>query len=217
MKNIKKFLSLLLVLAMVFAMSSAVFAASPSDDATVTVYVTKGMFDEGGFDRQNNTYAKVQKYLGGNPAAHLNGTFTDMEPVELDVATIKAVMDRTIYAAPSTLSADPNVLDAIIVAFNFYGYDNIQGGWDSNPVEGEPGGYINSVYPETPSYGPGMKETIDGVEYDVYTGSGWNIACTQNGVVKEIESYGSNFVLEDGMVIVFDFSPYRLYYPSANN
>ena len=197
MKNIKKFLSLLLVLAMVFAMSSAVFAASPSDDATVTVYVTKGMFDEGGFDRQNNTYAKVQKYLGGNPAAHLNGAFTDMEPVELDVATIKAVMDRTIYAAPSTLSADPNVLDAIIVAFNFYGYDNIQGGWDSNPVEGEPGGYINSVY--------------------VYTGSGWNIACTQNGVVKEIESYGSNFVLEDGMVIVFDFSPYRLYYPSANN
>ena len=67
MKNIKKFLSLLLVLAMVFAMSSAVFAASPSDDATVTVYVTKGMFDEGGFDRQNNTYAKVQKYLGRQP------------------------------------------------------------------------------------------------------------------------------------------------------
>ncbi len=217
MKNVKKFLSLLLVLAMVFAMSSAVFAAGPSDDVTVTVYVTKGMFDEGGFDYQNNTYAKVQKYLGGDPVDHLNGTFTDMVPVELDVATIKAVMDRTIYSAPSTLSADPNVLDAIIVAFMSCGYYDIQGGWDSNPVEGKPGGYIHTVYPETPSYGPSMKETIHGVEYDVYTGFGWNIACTQNGVVKEIESYGSNFVLEDGMVIVFDFSPYRLYYPSANN
>ena len=40
MKNIKKFLSLLLVLAMVFAMSSAVFAASPSDDATCLLYTS---------------------------------------------------------------------------------------------------------------------------------------------------------------------------------
>lgn len=213
MKNIKRFLSLMLVLAMVFAMSSAVFAASPSDDATVTVYVTKDMFDKGGFDYENNTYAKVQKYLGGDPVGHLNDTFSDMVPLELDVATIKSTMNRAIYSAPSTLSADPNVLDAIIVAFMFCGYNDIQGGWDSHPVEGKPGGYIHTVYPETPSYGPSTTETINGVEYDVYTGSGWNIACTQNGVVKEIESYGSNFVLEDGMVIVFDFSPYRLYYP----
>ena len=40
MKNIKKFLSLLLVLAMVFAMSSSVFATEATSSGTVTVSVT---------------------------------------------------------------------------------------------------------------------------------------------------------------------------------
>ena len=50
MKNIKKFLSLLLVLAMVFAMSSSVFATEATSSGTVTVSVTYNKFTKGGID-----------------------------------------------------------------------------------------------------------------------------------------------------------------------
>lgn len=55
--------------------------------------------------------------------------------------------------------------------------------------------------------------TINGVQYERYTGSGWNIAFTQNGQYVVPELYGNNFVIEDGMEIVFDYSPYVQYYP----
>ena len=41
--------------------------------------------------------------------------------------------------------------------------------------------------------------TINGVQYERYTGSGWNIAFTQNGQYVVPELYGNNFVIEDGI------------------
>ena len=65
MKNIKKFLSLLLVLAMVFAMSSSVFATEATSSGTVTVSVTYNKFTKGGIDANGN--AVTQAYKGGTP------------------------------------------------------------------------------------------------------------------------------------------------------
>jgi len=43
--------------------------------------------------------------------------------------------------------------------------------------------------------------------------TGWNVACTQGSVIDGISSYGTNYVLFDGMEIIFDVSPYIMYWP----
>ena len=83
--------------------------------------------------------------------------------------------------------------------------DTILNNWDS--LEPEKAGYVPSdgvlLYPITVCL--------------LYTssGTGWNIACTQNGVISALKCYGTNYGLVDGMEIVFDVSPYEIYYPAA--
>ena len=68
MKHMRKALSLFLALALVICFTVPAFAAS-TDNATVTVYVTQGMFSKGGLDSNGNIVA--QEFLGGNPASYL--------------------------------------------------------------------------------------------------------------------------------------------------
>ncbi len=206
----KRILTLVMAMVMVLAISVPSFAAAKSDeDSYVTVYVTQDMFTAGGFD--NGPVA--QAYINSqNPEDHPNTQLPDYVAMEIDIATIKANLatSRAVYDAPSSLPMEPNVLDAIITATEFCGYPTT-GSWDLHPSEGEPGGYISSVGTVWGSYQELPKYTYNGVKYDHMTGSGWNIACTQDGTIKALTAYGSNYTLSDGMVIVFDYSPYDLY------
>ena len=105
----RKALSLLLVLAMVVCFAVPAFAAD-TDTATVTVYVTKGMFTRGGIDANGNNIA--QTYIGGNPESYL---IPNYEVIPVDGLSISASLSdcRDVYNAPNTLSSNVNVLDAI--------------------------------------------------------------------------------------------------------
>ena len=77
---------------------------------------------------------------------------------------------------------------------------------------GNPGGYIHSVSPDVPKYNETIKQTVDGVLYNIYSGSGWNIACgTSASNIKALDAYGTSTALTDGMIIVFDYSEYQIY------
>lgn len=65
------------------------------------------------------------------------------------------------------------------------------------------------------TYNPTRQEVVNGITYDVFSGTGWNIACTQNGELTALSLYGTSYELVDGMEIVFDISEYEIYYPAA--
>lgn len=105
-------------------------------------------------------------------------------------------------------------MDAILTAFDME-YPNLTAdivcGWDSHTTPN--GGYINSI-PNggEPVYNATTTTTLDGVNYNVYSGSGWNIAIgTSSSNISSIEHYGTEYTLTDGMIIVFDYSAYELY------
>lgn len=61
-------------------------------------------------------------------------------------------------------------------------------------------------------------ETINGVVYNKYSGSGWNIAYGSNASnIAATGTYSTNVTLTDGMIIVFDFSPYCIYEVQSNS
>lgn len=135
---------------------------------------------------------------------------------------------QSAYAKPTTTPSSfktPNVLDALLVAFWLNGTDitdsnKVVAGWDANPLEGNPGGYINGVYPQYATYDNPYPdtETINGVVYNKYSGSGWNIAYGSNASnIAATGTYSTNVTLTDGMIIVFDFSPYCIYEVQSNS
>lgn len=215
MKHMRKALSLLLVLAMVVCFAVPAMADG-TDEAVVTVYVTHDKFTMGGMDDNGNKIA--QAYVGGDPAESLIDDYTVM-PV--DGATIATMYDgyRTgVYKAPSDLSADANILDAILCSLELSGYNGF-GGWDSyTGPDGTwiPGGYIHDVrgpknYDGTVSVTENAK-TVDGVSYDCYVGYGWQIAVKNaDGEYVPIEHYGTYYSITDDMEIVFDYSYYMVY------
>lgn len=145
----KRVLSLLMAVMMLVAL---VVPASATTDTsgTVTVYVTYGMFTEGGIGEQ-------PAYRGGIPTStNINANFY----ISDYTISISDVFDcladtQSAYAKPTTTPSSfktPNVLDALLVAFWLNGTDitdsnKVVAGWDANPLEGNPGGYINGVYP----------------------------------------------------------------------
>ena len=216
MKNIKKFLSLLLVLAMVFAMSSSVFATEATSSGTVTVSVTYNKFTKGGIDANGNAVA--QAYKGGTPTmADANANYYilnyEMSIDDIKELVVDGLIRDSVYNAPAGLQV--NVLDAIIAAFYNHDVYVIEGGWDANPVEGPAGGYIHYVEGQNITYNPTRQEVVNGITYDVFSGTGWTIACTQNGELTALSLYGTSYELVDGMEIVFDISEYEIYYPAA--
>lgn len=216
MKNIKRFLSLMLVLAMVFAMSSSVFAAEATSSGTVTVSVTFNKFTKGGMDAEGNPIE--QAYKGGTPTmADANANYYilnyEMKIDDIKKLAVDGMVRDSVYNAPAGLQV--NVLDAIIAAFYNNNVYDIQGGWDDNPIERPAGGYIHYVERQNITYNPTRQEVVNGTTYDVYSGTGWNIACTQNGELTALSLYGTSYELVNGMEIVFDISEYEIYYPAA--
>ena len=137
----------------------------------------------------------------------------EMSIEDIQELVVDSGVRDTVYNPPAGLQT--NVLDAIIAAFYNNNVFDIRGGWDAHPVEGPAGGYIHYVEQQNIETNDPRQETVNGIKYDVFSGTGWNIACTQNGVISALELYGTNYGLVDGMEIVFDVSPYEIYYPAA--
>ena len=196
---------------MVVCFAVPAFAAS-TDNATVTVYVTQGMFSEGGVDGNGNIVA--QEFLGGNPSSHL---VADYEAYPVDGLTISDDLQgyRSVYGAPSNLSDDVNVLDAIVFSLALNGI-SCSGGWsDYTGPNGDwaTGGYIHSVdgFDGTVTVTENAL-TIDGVNYDRYQGHGWQVVAKYpNGSFAPLANYATNYTIVDGMEIIFDFSEYIIY------
>lgn len=206
MKHMKKAFSLIMALVMVICLAVPAFAAS-TDNATVTVYVTTGMFTEGGYDEVSGQFVKQQYRAEENPADHLfNGysvVTTDGKRIAENLSTIRAV-----YSAPDTLSSDVNVLDAIIYALQAKGFTCF-GGWDSYTKPN--GGYVYSVTPGGVPESDMEDATIGGVDYTKYFGTGWQIAVKSGNSFEALSNYGTTYPITNGMVIVFDLSPYVIY------
>ena len=196
-------------------------AAATTDTAsggTVTVYVTYGMFQDEGI----GTYPA---YKGGLPTSdNIDGNFY-IDGMELSISDIQNYYmetTQTVYGVPDTSASyfkSPNLLDAILTAFwtnEKEGYfvditdtNVVNAGWDSKPVAGNPGGYIHGVSPEYTTVKIQNGVVVDGVSYTVYTGNGWNIACgTSASNIKALDAYGTSTALREGMIIVFDYTPF---------
>lgn len=214
----KRLLSLIMAVMMVVVLVVPAAAATTdtTSDGTVTVYVTYGMF-------QNEGIGTYPAYKGGLPTSdNIDANFY-INAYTLSISSIETdYMETTqgIYGVPDTSVSyfkTPNVLDAILAAFFENGIDitdtnAVNAGWDSKPVAGNPGGYIHSVSPEYTTVKIQNGVVVDGVSYTVYTGNGWNIAYgTDASNIAAAATYGTSVELTDGMIIVFDYSPYVIY------
>mgnify|MGYP000873572605 FL=1 len=190
----KKLLTVFLILVMVLSFSTISFA----DSGTVTVSVTYGSF--------NTTGAYT-----GSGFTNLNFNISDYE---MNIDDIQDLVDfglKETFYLPVTdpMGGQASVLDAILVAFLENGYDEIDAGWDGWSTPN--GGYISNVLPQTITYNPPTYyEGPNGNKWGHATGTGWNVAYTQDGDIKGADVYASNVALEDDMEIVFDISPYAM-------
>ena len=220
MRNFKKVLSLCLVLVMLCSMMS-ISAFASSDDPEVTVYVTTGMFSQGGYDDANRRPI-IQTYLTGeDPADHPLYGFTSTG-IKVKKSEINArLTDIRDEYAPTGYSSDPNVLDAIICALAIKNDYTVSCGWDS--ITTPNGGYINSFDPTgIPQYNDvdhaTKYEYVEGVltpfEYTIYSGTGLKIAynTSSGGTIVEPLTYSTEQEIVDGMSIVLDYSSYVIYY-----
>jgi hypothetical protein len=219
----KRLLSLIMAVMMVVVLVVPAAAATTdtTSNGTVTVYVTYGMF-------QNKGIGTYPAYKGGLPtSADTNSNFY-IEGVELSISDIQNYYmetTQTVYGVPDTSASyfkSPNLLDAILTAFwtnekeeyfvDITDTNVVNAGWDSNPKYGNPGGYINSVYPDNTTVTVTEGQVVDGISYTIYRGTGWNIACgTSASNIKALDAYGTSTALTNGMIIVFDYSPYVIY------
>ena len=214
----KRLLSLIMAVMMVVVLVIPAAAATTdtTSDPKVTVYVTYGMF-------KNEGIGTYPAYKGGLPTSdNIDANFY-INAYTLSISTIETDYMATtqgLYGVPDTSVSyfkTPNLVDAILAAFFENGIDItdpnvVSAGWDAHPVVGNPGGYINSVSPDVPKYNETIKQTVDGVLYNIYSGSGWNIACgTSASNIKALDAYGTSTALTDGMIIVFDYSEYQIY------
>ncbi len=199
MKNrkFKKGLAIVLALVMVFAMTATAFAAN---SGCVNVSVTQNNFNTSG------------AYIGGGSAVTVQEkTITDYEVSLSDISTaIKNGLKTSTYlpsGVTDPMDGKSSVLDAIIVALQKNNISDIQTGWSSY----EPaGGYISNfgnytLVPNTVTY-----FEKDGKKWGRSTGTGWNIAYTDDDEMVAAATYASNIELTDGMDIIIDVSAYDM-------
>ena len=129
-----------------------------------------------------------------------------MKPSEITATELAQY--RNSYSNPDTTSTTVNVLDAIACALTKSNL-TYTGGWDKWSTPN--GGYISAVSGFT---GESKVEEVEVNEtlYTKYSGSGWNIAFNQGNGFELPAYYGNNYSVTNGMIIVFDFSAYELYY-----
>ena len=209
MKHMKKALALVLVLIMVFSLNITAFAAD-TDDYVVTVYVTTGMFTTGGFDPDHGHVIP-----NADPEDYL---IYGYEPFPADGLSIAWDLSeyRSCYYGPSTMSDNVNVLDAIVFSLMMNGF-TCSGGWDT--VNSPAGGYISNVYPGYAQTVYQTQEVIGGVTYVKTYGNSWRIAVKgpNDTDYQALTIYGTSVTIEDGMEIIFDYSPYIVYSLPENN
>lgn len=201
MKLKKRIISLVLALIMIVGMSVSAFAITPGN-AAVTVYITEGKFSKGGIDSNGNLI--FQTYTGGASSGYVR-------KVEINTSNIDAAQLTSLklsYGNPNTGDSDINVLDAIAYALSSNSL-NYSGGWDAWSTPN--GGYISTVSGFSGNSSVEMVE-IGNREYTKYSGFGWNIAFDRGNGFEVPAYYGTSYSVEDGMVIVFDYSEYELYY-----
>ena len=109
MKHMRKALSLFLALAMIICFAVPAFAAD-TDTATVTVYVTTGMFTPGGYDPDHGTFLEQEFRNQETLSDHL---FNGCEAAELDGVTIAAMFEftRPVYGKEANYSENANRAD----------------------------------------------------------------------------------------------------------
>lgn len=221
----KRLLSLIMAVMMVVVLVVPAAAATTdtTSGGTVTVYVTYGMFTKGGYDTAKKAPAKQAYNSDAAPTSDKIDANFYINAYTLSISTIETDYMATtqgIYGVPDTSVSyfkTPNLVDAILATFFENGIDItdtnvVNAGWDSKPVAGNPGGYIHGVSPEYTTVKIQKGVVVDGVSYTVYTGNGWNIACgTSASNIKALDAYGTSTALTDGMIIVFDYSPYVIY------
>ena len=211
----KRVVSMVLVMLLLCSMLS--ISALADNEPTVTVYFTSTMFTDGGYDFVNETPILQHYDSTKNPANNPFANNFGCQVISISEINTYVTAARAVYNAPSTFTGNPNVLDAIYTGLVKMGRSPY-GGWDPTVYPNKPcGGYITGFNSDgNPQYGPSSSyEDGDGNIYDIYTGYGWQIACTQSGTVTECNYYGTNYPLFDGMVIVFDYSHYTIYYPRS--
>jgi hypothetical protein len=193
MKTISKKTALILL---ILLMTMSLPGVAAAQDA-VTVSIRYGDFDTSG------------DYIGsGNPNANFY-----IQDYSLDIDHVQLYVDYSLKQSyylpsgePDPLNGDASVLDAIIVTFLDKGFYSIYAGWDDVNIPN--GGYISNVSPQTLTYNVTYYEGENGNKWGHATGTGWNVAYTQDGVIQEAEEYTSNIALTDDMEIVFDVSAF---------
>ena len=209
MKNFKKFLSIVMVLVMVFAMTTSAFAA---DANYVSVSITTGNFNTSG------VYAG-----GGTPLTTITIPLTNQE---ISLATLSNYVNNqnlkgTYYLpqyATDPLPGQASVLDAVIAVLKDAGYTDINAGWSSYsaPEYGiYPGGYIKDFGGTNVSNTVTYEDRDDGYIWGHSTGMGWNIAYKPAGgsyttTYNEQSLYMSSVPVASGMDIIIDLSQFDM-------
>ena len=138
----KRLLSLIMAVMMVVVLVVPAAAATTdtTSDGTVTVYVTYGMFTEGGYDTAKKAPAKQAYNSDAAPTSDkINANFY-INAYTMSISDIKAnYMETTqsLYGAPTKKPdyfKEPNLLDAILAAFFENGIDitdsdTVYAGW----------------------------------------------------------------------------------------
>lgn len=204
MKNMKRLMSVLLVVVMLFAMSANVLAVeNNTTDAisgTVTVKFTKNYSDT-----DDNVYTWH--------ASRGSDLFTTNSSVTVDLSTLNGVaLDKckAYYSEPITNSMynTVSVLDVVMAAVKSAGHTPV-GNWDDDPEEGLPGGYLYNVDNQEFEFYYG--ENGDGTYWMM--GTGFVIGVAEDAYAEPAfsTSYLSNVAastLTDGSVIYVDLGNY---------
>lgn len=141
MKKLNKFVSMLLVVVMIFAMSINAFASVNTNislNDTVTVKFT--------YNYSENIDGV---YSWSDKGTYSGDLFTTNSTVQVNLSTLNGqslAACKTTYSEPTNhaMCNTISVLDVVVAAALSTNH-TVQGGWDSNPKTGLPGGYIHNI------------------------------------------------------------------------
>jgi len=187
--KMKKFLNsrimmLVLVVAMVFAMSATAFA----DTGTVAVNV---QFTEDG-----------DPIWGTDPAMSVM-VDTDLTQLDKDYFTLAQFNDSLI----NPLGTKASVMDAIIKAANIKS-KAVTTGVDLAPTYGEPGAYISVIDDKDTNNSYSEYQDANGQWWGRSVGEGWSAYITPAGGAAPAYVYLSRIQLQTGDTIRFDHASY---------
>lgn len=218
-KNLKKILSIVMILTMVFAMTATAFA-NTNTDGYVTVSVLQNSFNLSGGYVSNGPAVTLGTDENGNAVTIVNYQ-VPISKVEEFIADSEDDL-KSVYlpsGVTDPMDGTASVADAIIAAVwekcGKYSDDaetvpTVTGGWDSWTSPN--GGYISNIVNYPLQYNDVTYfEGENGNKWGRSTGTGWNIAYKYaNGTMVAATQYTTNIALVGGMEIIFDVSSYDM-------